>query len=304
MESFFLILLYLAIGAGCKRIQRFGPETPTVLNTFVLYIALPALILQKIPSLHFSADLLIPALVPWLLLVIVASLLLIISRVLEWSKEVTVALLIVLPLGNTSFLGFPMISAFFGDDHLPYALIYDQVGSFVALATYSTMLAAIYSPQQNATAIGWSARGMLMKIITFPPFIALMVALLLRGSPYPSLLQNLIDQLSATLVPLIMIAVGYSFQWGMSGERFSPIAVGLSIKLLLMPLLVWLGCHWLGLSGKAVNVSIFEAAMPPMISAGAIAITAGLAPRMVTALVGFGLIASFITLPFWYWVLR
>lgn len=304
MESFFLILLYLAIGAGCKRIQRFGPETPMVLNTFVLYIALPALILQKIPSLHFSVDLLIPALVPWLLLVIVAGLILLISRYLQWSKEVTVALLIVLPLGNTSFLGFPMISAFFGDSHLPYALIYDQVGSFVALATYSTMLAAVYSPNHTTSSTGWSARAMLMKIITFPPFIALVIALLMRGIPYPSLLQNLINQLAATLVPLIMIAVGYSFQWGIAGERFSPIAVGLTIKLMLMPFLVWMGCHWLGLSGKAVDVSIFEAAMPPMISAGAIAITAGLAPRMVTALVGFGLMASFVTLPFWYWVLR
>jgi hypothetical protein len=304
LESFFLILLYLTIGALCKRIKRFGPETPAVLNTFVLYIALPALILQKIPSLQFSADLLIPALVPWLLLLIVVMLILAISRYLKWSKEVTVALLIVLPLGNTSFLGFPMISAFFGDSYLPYALIYDQVGSFVALATYSTMLAAVYSPNHTSTDVGWSARAMLMKIITFPPFIALVVALLMRGLPYPSLLQSLIDQLAATLVPLIMIAVGYSFQWGFSGERFSPIAVGLTIKLMLMPFLVWAGCYSLGLSGKAVDVTIFEAAMPPMISAGAIAITAGLAPRMVTALVGFGLMASFVTLPFWYWVLR
>ena len=154
MESFFLILLYLAIGALCKRIKRFGPETPAVLNTFVLYIALPALILQKIPSLQFSADLLIPALVPWLLLLIVVMLILAISRYLKWSKEVTVALLIVLPLGNTSFLGFPMISAFFGDSYLPYALIYDQVGSFVALATYSTMLAAVYSPNHTTTDFG------------------------------------------------------------------------------------------------------------------------------------------------------
>jgi len=304
LESFFLILLYLAIGACCKHIKRFGPETPAVLNTFVLYIALPALILQKIPSLQFSADLLIPALVPWLLLVIVVLLILAISRYLKWSKEVTVAMLIVLPLGNTSFLGFPMISAFFGDSYLPYALIYDQVGSFVALATYSTMLAAVYSPNHSTTNTGWSARAMVMKIATFPPFIALVIALVMRGLPYPSLLQSLINQLAATLVPLIMIAVGYSFQWGFSGERFSPIAVGLTIKLMLMPFLVWAGCYSLGIEGKAVDVTIFEAAMPPMISAGAIAITAGLAPRMVTALVGFGLMASFVTLPFWYWVLR
>jgi predicted permease len=117
-------------------------------------------------------------------------------------------------------------------------------------------------------------------------------------------MQNTIDALAATLVPLIMFAVGFQLKFSLDGERLSPLFSGLIIKLMLMPALVVLSCYWLGFSGKAVQASVFEAAMPPMISAGAIAMMAGLAPRLVAALVGFGLLLSFITLPLWAWLLH
>jgi predicted permease len=117
-------------------------------------------------------------------------------------------------------------------------------------------------------------------------------------------MQNTIDALAVTLVPLIMFAVGFQLKFSLDGERLSPLVSGLTIKLILMPALVVLGCYWFGFSGKAVQASVFEAAMPPMISAGAIAMMAGLAPRLVAALVGFGLLLSFITLPLWAWLLH
>ena len=73
LDNFFLILLYLGIGVLARRIPKFTDDTPVVLNAFVLYIALPALILQKITALTFSTALLIPAVVPWILLLIVVA---------------------------------------------------------------------------------------------------------------------------------------------------------------------------------------------------------------------------------------
>lgn len=300
MDNFVLILLFLSLGFLARRQSKFPPETPQVLNVFVLYVALPALVLQKIPSLQFSWNLLIPALVPWVLVLAVAGAVLLLGRLWQWPRDVIVALLIVLPLGNTSFLGFPMVEALFGADWMPYAMIYDQVGSFVTLATWSTILAAVYG--QNQTTV--TARAIVWRILTFPPFIALVVALLLKSFSYPPLLQKAIDSLALTLVPLIMFAVGFQLQLSFKGERLSPLLAGLTIKLLGMPLLALGGLLLLGLEGKAVQVSVFEAAMPPMITAGAVAMMAGLAPRLVAALVGFGLLLSFITLPAWSWLLH
>jgi len=40
-----------------------------------------------------------------------------------------------------------------------------------------------------------------------------------------------------------------------------------------------------------------------MITAAALAIAHGLAPRLAAAMVGYGIVASLLTLPAWMWVL-
>lgn len=300
MDNFALILAYLLIGVLLRRLPAMPENSGIALNMYVLYVALPALILKNVPALQFSAELLIPALTPWLLLLMVVAVVLLLSKMLHWPREVTGALLIILPLGNTSFLGFPMTQALFGSDAMPYAVIYDQVGSFIALATYVTIVAALYSPNAAKP----NLKSISIKILTFPSFIALALGLLLRDSSYPPLLVKLIDNLAATLVPVVMVAVGFALTVKFSKAEISPLLSALGIKLLLMPAVaaaLWFG---LGYSGPAVNISVFQAAMPPMISAGAIAIMAGLAPRLVSGIIGLGILLGLITLPVVSWLLH
>lgn len=299
MESFFLILSYIIIGLLLRRMRAMPENTSVVLNTYVLYVALPALILKNIPLLSFSSALYIPVLTPWFLLVCVVLLTLALARLFKWSREVTGALLIILPLGNTSFLGFPMTEALFGKAGMPYAVVYDQLGSFIALTTYATVVAALYSPKVSTP----SARTVLLKILCFPSFIALILGLLIRDMAWPGFMHSLINGLSATLVPVVMIAVGFQLHFRFSRNELNPMICALSIKLIAMPFLAWLLWQSLGQSGLVVDISIFQAAMPPMISAGALAIMAGLAPRLVSGVIGFGILFGLVTLPVVAWLL-
>jgi len=63
-------------------------------------------------------------------------------------------------------------------------------------------------------------------------------------------------------------------------------------------------CFTLNLNSLAVKVSVFEAGMPPMVTAGALALIAGLAPELTAALVGLGLMVSFLTLPLLFQILQ
>lgn len=300
MISFLLIISYIAIGLLLRKTRILPENSPVVLNTYVLYVALPALILKNLPLLHFSSALLIPTLTPWILLIVVVLMILALARVFKWSREVTGAMLIILPLGNTSFLGYPMTQALFGEQGMPYAVIYDQLGSFIALTTYATVIAAIYSSQVAKPDL----RKVVMKIITFPSFIALIAGLLFRDLHWPEFVHALIDGLSATLVPVVMIAVGYQLHFRFNRSELNPMMSALGIKLIVMPLIAWLIWKSASEQDLAVNVSIFQAAMPPMISAGALAIMAGLAPRLVSGIIGFGILFSLVTLPAVYWLLN
>ena len=115
MENFIITMTYLLIGVLIKRLPRFPAETGNVLNMFVIYVSLPALVLLKIPELYFSSALLVPALMPWVMLALTSLTILLLARLFGWSRPIIGCLLLLVPLGNTSFLGIPMVKAFFGD---------------------------------------------------------------------------------------------------------------------------------------------------------------------------------------------
>ena len=79
-----------------------------------------------------------------------------------------------------------------------------------------------------------------------------------------------------------------------------PLGFGLVVKLIVAPLLTLIGCRFLGLYDLPADISIFEAGMPPMVTAGALAIAAGMAPELAAALVSIGIPLAFLTLPLLY----
>lgn len=287
--------------------QRWLPLPATVaprLIKYVLYVAMPAMVLLHLPSLQVDATVWIPLITPWAMLIMAMLSIFVCTRLLGWSREVMAALLIVIPLGNTSFLGFPIVQSFYGDQGLAYAVLYDQFGSFIGLAVVATTLAAIFG--NTAQAKRPSILIIIRKVLTFPPFIALLVALAVLASDitYPSWLSQTLYVLGLTLVPAVMVAVGLQLHFTIPKEDASPLFMSLALKLVILPAVAFLAMWGFGLQGLAVKVSLLEAAMPAMITAGAIAMSAGLKPRLVSAIIGYGVITSALTLPLWYWLVE
>lgn len=299
MENFVLIGVFVFLGRVFRRLKAFPPDTPQVLNMFALYVSLPALILLKVPHLSFSRDLLVAAATPWALLVFSVVLVLAAARIGGWPRPVVGVLLLVVPLGNTSFMGVPMIQAFFGEAGLPYLIIYDQFGTLLIFAIYGSLILAMFG-QEGSLKLVSVAR----KVLLFPPTLALLAGFALRPWwTYPEALVSALQSISAPLIPLVMTAVGYQLRWRLPRRVLAPLGFGLGVKLLLAPLAALLVFRLTGMEGLAVEVSVLEAGMPPMVTAGALAVAAGLAPELAVALVGLGIILAFATLPLLYLLL-
>ena len=294
MQQTHSLLILLAAGYLLRRLPVFPADTDRSLNLYVIYIALPALILRLVPGLSFSRTMLTPVLMPWLVVLCSSLLTLLLCRLLHWSRETTGALLLVVPLGNTSFLGIPMVEQFFGHSAVSWAILYDQFGSFLALSTYGTLILAIYGGS-SITPAGGLRRGLL-----FPPFIALLAATLLPVQEILQPLDKVLALAAGSLVPVVLVAIGFQMRLLLPSADLLPFAAGLLIRLLVIPLLFLFLCRTLDLQGTAVRVSLFETAMPPMVTASALASIAGLNPRLTSAMVGFGILFSFFPLPLIY----
>ena len=284
----------ILLGAGflLKKIPDFPSSTDRSLNLYIIYIALPGLILARVPELEISAHMLIPVAMAWATVAISVLLVLGLAGLFKWSDSVKGALLLMVPLGNTSFLGIPMVERFFGPDAIPHALIYDQFGSFMALSTYGALVLAVYGGSRSVT-----VRGITRKILTFPPFLALCIALFLPEGIYPQWMASLFEMTAASLVPVVLVAIGFAMEIVLPRTETLPLIMGLFIRLVCTPMIMILCCAILGISGFVTRVSILETAMPPMVTAGALASIAGFEPRLTASMVGIGILASFITLP-------
>ncbi|MBD3830504.1 MAG: AEC family transporter [Arcobacter sp.] len=290
MENFVLILLAIVVGYVINRLNIFSKDAPTILNQFAIYISLPAMILLQIPKLSFSIDMIIPIIVAWLVMAISAILILLLSRFFSFSKEITGSLMLVSILTNSSFLGIPIINAYMGESAMPYVLVYDQLGTFIALATYGTFIASYYSNNSKIT-----FKIITLKVLTFPPFLSLVVALFLIGVEFNPIISKVLSSFASTIVPIALVAVGLQLQLKLPREEIKPFSVALIVKLIIAPLIAFVICKIFAWDNQASIVSIMEAGMAPMITAGAIASMAGLAPRLSSAIVGYGIIISFLT---------
>lgn len=295
MENFIIIILAISIGYTIRRLNVFSKDAPIILNQFIIYISLPAMILLQIPKLTISIEAIIPIIISWTVMTVSVILILFLSRLFDFSKDVVGCLMLVAVLGNTSFLGIPIITSYIGHESIPYILVYDQLGNFIALATYGTFVANYYSSNNKVT-----FKLITYKVITFPPFIALIVGLVLIGTEFNSMVTKILESFSATIVPLALVSVGLQLKLKMQKDEIKPFSVAIVTKLIISPIIAIIVCKIFDWNNTASMVSIMEAGMSAMITAAAIATMANLAPKLSAAIVGYGTIISLFTTGFLY----
>ena len=299
VTNFILIGLFVLLGMLFRRLEAFPEQTAQVLNMFALYVSLPAVILLKVPALTLSSRTMVAAVVPWGMLLLSAALVLVLAKHYQWSRSATGVLLLVVPLGNTSFMGVPMVNAFFGEAGIPHLILYDQIGTMLIFATYGAVVLSLYGREGRS-----SFRELLLRALLFPPTIALLVGLALRHWPYPPVLVGVLEDLAGALTALVMTAIGFQMKLRLRPTTLGPLGAGLGIKLLVAPLAALATCRLLGLATLPADIAVFEAGMPPMVTASALAVAAGMEVELAVAMAGLGIICSFATLPLLYGLIR
>lgn len=296
LDSFLLIGLMIAAGVFCARLRLLPENSAEVLNQFALNVCLPAAVLRFASQLQFDAALLGLMLVPWALLALSIGLVFIAGKLMALRDDEKAVLLLCIPLGNTSFLGYPLTEAFLGTAALPYAVAYDQFGSFLILSSWGLWVLARYGGDRPPT-LGDIGR----RVLRFPPFIALIVALTVMPSEPPEAVERLLARLSDALLPVVTLAIGLQLRFRVPQRERGLLTFGLTAKLLVLPAAAWLLTGLIGMESLMRQATVLESAMAPMITASALAISHRLAPGLAAAMVGFGIPISLATLLGWRW---
>jgi len=297
MANFIIIGLCILAGILFRKSKSLPNDAHKGINAWIIYIALPAVSFKYLPHITWTKDLFFPMLAPicvwlfgWLFIALY-------SRIRNISKATAGGLKLTSSLSNTSFVGFPLIVAYFSEKELAVAIICDQV-TFMLLSTIGVIVAIRSSQNQKL-----SPKLVLKKVMTFPPLIGCVLALTLPRFIDLSSLDPLFEKLAGTVGPLALFSIGLQLKFGGWFNELKHISFALLYKLILAPLIVLVMALVLGMNGMITKITIFEMAMPTLVTAGVVADQYNLNPKLSNLVVGIGILLCFITTALWWLVL-
>lgn len=286
-----------------KYTKRFPANAAHTLNSFVIFVSLPSVVLVQVTHLWkatpLAASMAIPVSMAWILFFLSLGFFSSVGKRLNWTSARIGALTLTGGLSNTSFVGFAMLEALYGVEALKWGVLIDQPGSFLVLATLGLILASRLGHPRDGI-----KRSTLKQVLTFPPFLALVFATALGFSAFDLSegAKFVFSKMGATLVPVALFSVGFQLKLNPSILRryAAPLSIGLLFKLVLVP------CFFLCLYGFILQdtsfmtrVTIIESAMATMIMAAVMAADFGLDEELANLMVGISIPLSFFTVPLW-----
>src|SRR5574344_1043342 len=284
------IAIYLLFGYLFKIIFQ---DNSKQLVDFIIYFSLPAIVFSKIYPLQLDTKIL------WLILMFMAIIFFnlflsyCVGKMMRLNRVTLATFMIMATFGNTSFIGFSYIDAFYGQDFIFYGLIYDIFGSFLLLVSVGMLIINWGSGRKN------SISGISKSIFLFPPVIMFFLTIFLKNFEIPRFLILTSKNLGSTLVPIAMIAIGMKLELKHIFSKLHIVTVAVILKMIIVPIIVlFVFKYFYGVDETWAKVTIIEVAMPPMTMAAVLAIKGGLDEKIAINSLVLGVIASLFTITF------
>lgn len=299
MNQFLILFISLFLGYLVRKIQGVERNQVSLLNSFILYVSLPAQIFLLIPGLNFNISLILPILISWIIFLTSFCFMYLFGKILSFNRTTVICLIMVCGLGNTSFVGLPLIENYYGKEGVSIGIYVDQFGTFLSLSIIGFPFLLI----QSGTTV--SVLQVLKRIIFFPPFLAILIAFSFKSfsmeAPFPDVLKRLGD----TLAPIALFSVGVQLNFREIKGRTKEIILGLFYKLILSPAIIYvLYILLIGMKDLTGKISVFEASMGPMITSSILASERNMEPELASILLALGIILSFFSSFIWYLILQ
>lgn len=280
------------------------------ISNLLINVAVPALIIVSLNSMTFSQELMTESLQLLIMsfcqhiFVILLSLLLVkIIKVNGISQGVFQFSLI---FGNTSFMGYPVALAAFGQQGLFYMAVYDMMFSVFAW-TYGVVIMSRPSlAEGEKTAWNFLQLRRIKKMIN-PPILAVMIGFILMASPFtmPAVIGQTFEMIGSITIPLAMIFIGSVlgdtelrtlFQ---DGKAF----LWSLLRLTFLPLTVYGILRFFNFDGYLINIPVLFASMPVAAMTSIFAAKYKNDYHLASRLIFISTFLSIFTIPLVMWIL-
>ncbi|AIQ49928.1 permease [Paenibacillus sp. FSL R7-0273] len=288
-----IVPLAIPVTAGALLARYKNLDTKPLL-TLYLYFLTPAIILDTLANAEISfgdvyqtiAFALLNLLFLWLVSVVL-------GRLLKLAPPEAAGLTLISTFTNSVNYGLPLVLLAFGQLGLDKASVYVIV-QMVIVNTIGVYFAARSQ---------FNVKSAVKSVFALPAVYAALLALLLRalGLQLPQELASGVSMVAGAYSPVVLAILGAQMVRVQAGhtERNVQLAfwTGLSVRLLLSPLIALLVLLLLNISGTLFSVLLVLASMPVAVNSVVLAERFGSSPSLVSRCIVWTTLASFLVLP-------
>ncbi|MDO8848151.1 MAG: AEC family transporter [Coriobacteriia bacterium] len=251
------VIALVAVGVVLRVTGLLTADDARPLNTVLIWVALPALIFSAVKGSPLDPSFALLPAIGWLVVLFGLAVAWGLVKLLKLEGPTAGAFIMVAVFGNTAYVGYPVASALLGDSGLVRAIFSDVFGNTAAVISLGTIVASHYGAHDVKV-------NPLKEIVTFPPFIALALALVLHSVPIPDLVTSWLDALGKIVVPVIMISVGLTLKPRALRGHLGRASIVAFMKLIVLPLVALVLGLLLLPDPASRRIAVLEAGVPTM----------------------------------------
>ena len=266
MGGVFGLILMGMVGYVLAGRGWFGPETRILLPRLITYVALPPYLMSTIMR-SFNRDGLLEfmqgALLPLASVILTFILAIILGKIARVKRQHFGLFCACVANSNTIFVGIPVNLALFGEEAVPYVLLY----YFASTVFFWTVGQYAITRDIEGEARLIPLRTRVMQIFS-PPLLGFLtgVLLILCNVELPYFLQDAARYLGNMTTPLALIFIGITMHdMGLRGIKVTrDMALALSGRIMLGPLVMYTLLLFFPVGGLMSKVFIMQASLPVM----------------------------------------
>ncbi len=303
MDVVLIILTLIMVGYISKVLNILNEKHAKILNSIVIYFAMPSTIFLTIMKNVSSNQILNFLKLPLIIcisFVLVGVLSYLLGKyIFKLDDKKLGGLILVSMLGNTGFLGYPVVLGMFGEEGLARAIFCD-LGSVFATMLLGTYVGIRFGKSKN--------KSVLKEMIKFPPLLTGILSIVLiifnfKLSYLPNFLLKSLNYLSSATVPLIMMSLGLSLSpkslkfgifWGLIASLF---------RFIVSPTFAFSLSEIINIKGLDRNVLLVESSMPSAMMSLVLGTLYELDVKLIASSIFITTTLSLFVIGLWNWIL-
>lgn len=291
------LFLVILTGAFFSRTKASSQNWVEILNKYALYIGFPALVIASLMHLKIGEQS-YSKLIIYNSVYIVSCMLLAfpIAKLFRFSSKMRKSLFLIIPFGNTAYLGIPVLQNAFGNNILPVAAIISAIYVFW-LFTLGIIMIEVFGKEKL------QPKKLLLSLVQNPLLISVFVGLIivLFKIKMPTAAEKTIQLFADSVTAVVLFSLGIFLGMQKTGNKkeWYRVFILVGFTMLILPFVFYKFLVLFNFETTLLKATVIDAAMPLGLTPYALSVQYKLNTTLIARIVVLGTLLSMVIIPLW-----